>query len=44
MDKINENAKAFFVSVSFFDTWLVRAEKAGVMMFMGNEVTVKGKE
>jgi hypothetical protein len=36
--------KRFSFSASFFDTWPVRAEKAGVMMFMGNEVTVKGKE
>jgi hypothetical protein len=43
LGKAEKKFRSFFVSTSCLDTWHLRAEKVGVMMVVGNDVTVKGK-
>jgi hypothetical protein len=44
LGKVSENSEALFcVPTSCPDMWHLRAEKVGVMMVVGNDVTVNGK-
>jgi hypothetical protein len=44
LGKVSENSEALFrVPISCLDTWHLRAEKVGIMMVVGNDVTVNGK-
>jgi hypothetical protein len=43
LGKAEKKFRNVFVSTSCPDTWHLRAEKVGVMMVVGNDVTVNGK-